>query len=151
MIDVLFVDKQVILATTAPVPSAMAVMNLATLHRTVPTRFLPQVHHATKINLIQDINIPTPEGTDHTPLITVPDTEDVSAGHSPTTIPKAKEAAVLEGMPQAPHPTSTAAHATLCPMETPITTCTVTPTGLVTPHPMLTTSPADVPQTTPQT
>ena len=45
---VLFVDEWVILATTAPVHSVTAVMNLATLQRTAPTRFLPQEHHATK-------------------------------------------------------------------------------------------------------
>ena len=42
MISVLSVDGQVILAATALMPSVMAVMNLATLPRTVPTRFLHQ-------------------------------------------------------------------------------------------------------------
>ena len=37
MIDVFFVDEQVILATTALMPSVMVVMNLATLHRTALT------------------------------------------------------------------------------------------------------------------
>ena len=49
MIDVLFVDKQVILAAAALMPNAMAVMNKNTSHRTAPTRFLHQEHHATKI------------------------------------------------------------------------------------------------------
>ena len=86
MIEVLFVDEQVILATTVPMPSAMAVMNLATFPSSDPTRLLPQEHHTTKTDLIQGINIPTPKGTDHTPLIMVPDMEDISAGHSPTAI-----------------------------------------------------------------
>ena len=68
MIDVLFVDEQVILATTSQMPSAMAVINLATLHRSAP-RFLCQEHHAIKTDLIHGIDIPTPKGTDHTPLI----------------------------------------------------------------------------------
>ena len=46
----------------------MAVMNLATLHRTAPTRFLPQEHNATKTDLIQGIDLTTTEGTDHTDL-----------------------------------------------------------------------------------
>ena len=45
MIDALFVDEQIILATTAPVRSVTAVMNLATLHKTALTRLLPQEHH----------------------------------------------------------------------------------------------------------
>ena len=81
----LFVDEQVILATTALMPSVMAVMNLDTLYRTVPTRFLHQEHHASKTDLIQGINTPTIEGTDHTPIM-VPDIGDISEGHSPPTI-----------------------------------------------------------------
>ena len=38
--------------------SVTAGMNLATLHRTAPTRFLPQEHHATKKDFIQGIDIP---------------------------------------------------------------------------------------------
>ena len=46
------VDGSVILAINALMYSVMAVMNLATLHGTFPTRFLPQEHHATKTDLI---------------------------------------------------------------------------------------------------
>ena len=81
MIDFLFVDAQVILATTALLPSVMAVMNLATLYRTVPTRFLSHEHSTIKTDLIQGINIPTPKGTDCTPPIMVPDMGDISVGH----------------------------------------------------------------------
>ena len=56
MINVLSVDRQVILAATA-LSSVMAVMNLATLPRTAPTRFLHQEHHATMEDLVQGINI----------------------------------------------------------------------------------------------
>ena len=49
-------------------------------------------------------NIPTPKGTDHTPLIMIPDMEDISADHSPTAIPTVTEAAVSEGTPHTPYP-----------------------------------------------
>ena len=78
MIDVLFLNEWVILTATAPMHSITNVMNLATLHRTDPTRFLPQEHQATKTDLIQGIDIPTPGGTDHTPPIMVPDMADIS-------------------------------------------------------------------------
>ena len=52
MIDILVVDEWVTFATTAQMPSVMAVMNLATLYRTVPTRLLSQEHHTTKTDLI---------------------------------------------------------------------------------------------------
>ena len=54
--------------TTAPVHSITAVMNLATLHKTAPTRFLPQEHHATKTGLIPGHDTPTPKGRDHISL-----------------------------------------------------------------------------------
>ena len=57
MIDALFVDEWVILATTAPMYRVTARMNLATLHKTVPTRFSDQEHHATKTDLIHSIDI----------------------------------------------------------------------------------------------
>ena len=143
MIDVLFVDAQVILTATALMPSVMAVMNLATLHRTAPTRFLPQEHHITKTVLIQDIDTPTTKGTDHT-LIIVPDKGDISADHSPATVSTMREATVLDGTPHAPLPATIAAHAALWPMDAPITTCAMTLAGIVTPHPAPTTSPADI-------
>ena len=126
MTDVLFVDKQVILAATTLTPSVTAVMNLATLHRTALSRFLSKEHHATKTDLVQGINTPTPKGTDHTPFITVPDMKDISAGHSPTTM---TEAAVSEDTPHAPHPATAAAPTTLWLMDAPITTHAMTPTG----------------------
>ena len=113
MIDVLFVDKQVILAATALMPSVMAVINLATLHKTAPTGFLHQGHHATKTDLIQGINTPTPKGTDCTPPIIVPDMGDILAGHSPGTIPTTAEAAVLKGTPHTSLQATAAAHAAL--------------------------------------
>ena len=103
MIDVFFVDEWVTLATTALMPSVIAVMNLATLHRTVPTRFLPQEHHTTKTDLFQGIDIPTPVGTDHTPPIMVPYMGDILAGHSPKDIPTVTETAVWEGTHLTPH------------------------------------------------
>ena len=82
----MFVDEWVILATTAPLCSVTAVMNLVTLHRTAPRRFLPQEHHSTKTDLNEGINIPTPKETDHTLPIMFPDMGDISAGHNPATI-----------------------------------------------------------------
>ena len=102
-------------------PSVMAVMNLATLHRTAPTRFLPQEHHGTKTYLIQGIDTPTTEGTDHTPIM-VQDIGDISTGHSPTTIPTMREAAAIEGTPHGPLSAIAAACATLWPMDASITT-----------------------------
>ena len=98
MIDVLFVDAQVIVATTTLMLSVMAVMDLAILHRIAPTRLLHQEHHATKKDLIQGIDTPTTEGTDHAPIM-VPDIGDISADYSPTIIPITIEEAVLEDTP----------------------------------------------------
>ena len=70
---------------------------------------------------------------------------DIS-GHSPT----ATEAAVLEGTPCDPLPAMAATPTTLWPMDAPITTHATMPTGIVTPHPILTTS-ADVTHATQQT
>ena len=72
----------------------MAMMNLATLHRTAPTRFLPPEHHGMKTDLIQGIDIPTPKGTNHTPPIMLLDMGVILAGHSHTTIPTVTEAAL---------------------------------------------------------
>ena len=152
MIDV-FVDEWVILTTTVPMHSVTAAMNLATLHRAAPTRFLPQEHHVTKTDFNQGINIPTPKGTDHTPPIRVLDMGDLSANHNPTAIPTMTGVAVSEGIHQAPHPATAVAHAALQLMDAPITICTMThPTGKVTPHSTLTTSPTGLTHTTiPQT
>ena len=145
MIDVLFVDEWVILATTAPVHSVTAVMNLTPLHRTAPTRFLPQEYHVTKIDLIQGTDIPTPNGTDHTSPTMVPDMGDIPADHNPTTIPTLTGAAVSEGTHHAPHPATTAACATLQLMDAPIAICALThPTGIVESHSTFTTSPRGI-------
>ena len=86
MIDVLFVAEKVIFAATPLMPSVMAVMNLAILHRTAPTTFLHHECHTTKTDLIQGINTPTTEGTHHTPIM-VRDIEKNLAGHSPAQFP----------------------------------------------------------------
>ena len=136
MLDALFVDEQVIFAATAQMLSVIAVMNLATLHRTAPTRFFLQEHHTSKTDLIQGIDIPTPEGIDQTPPIMVPGMGDISAGHSHTAIPTMTEVAVPESTPWTPHPATTAACAALWLMDASIPTHVVTPTGIVTsiPH-----------------
>ena len=64
MISILSVDGQVILATTALVPSVMSVMNLATLPRTAPTGFLYQEYHGTTEDLIQGIDSSSDSSSD---------------------------------------------------------------------------------------
>ena len=61
------------------------------------------------------------------------------------------EAAILEGTPNTLLPATTAAHATLQLMDTPITPHTMIPTGIVIFHPVLTISLTDATHTTPQT
>ena len=90
MIDVLFVDEQVILAANALMPNVMALMNLATLHRTTPTIFFHQEHQTIKTDLIQGINTSNTKMTDHTPIM-VPDIGDISAGHHPTMIQQQRQ------------------------------------------------------------
>ena len=97
MIDVLFVDELVILVTASTVHSVTAAMNFATLHRTVPTRFPPQEHHATKTYLIQGIDIPRPKGTDHTLPTMVTDMGDISTDHNHDAIPTTTGAAAVSG------------------------------------------------------
>ena len=94
-------------------PSAMAGMNLATLHMTASTRVLSQEHHTSKTDIIQGIDIPTPKRTDHTPPIMDPDMGDIPAGQSPAAILTATEATVSEGTPYGPHPAPAAAHTAL--------------------------------------
>ena len=151
MINVLFVNALVILAATALMPGVMVVMNLATWCKTAPTTFLPQEHHATR-NRSHSKHQYThnQRGTDHTPIM-VPDIGDISAGHSPATVPISTKAAALEGTPHAPLPSITAACTALWSMVGHITTCAMTPTGIVAPHPTLATSPTDITHATPQT
>ena len=143
MISVLSLDRQVISAATAMMPSVMAVMSLAILPRTAPTGFLSQENNAPMDDLIQGIDTPTTGGIDHT-LIMVPDIGDITVDHSPTPIHTVTEAATLEGTPHAHLLATIAAHAALPLMDAP----TVITTVIVTPHPILTTSPTG---TTPQT
>ena len=152
MIDFLFVGKQVILATNAPIYSVTAAMNFTTVHRTAPTRFLPQEHHATKTDLIQGIGIPTTKGKNHTPPVMVPVMGDISANHNPAAIPTVTRAAVSEGTHCIPHPATTAACTTLRPMDAPIAICMTFPFGIITPHVALATSPTGISHATiPQT
>ena len=81
----------------------------------------------------------------------VPDIGDISLDNSPTAIPIVTEGAVLEGTPHALLPATTAAYNILQLMDTSITPCTMRSTGIVTPHPTLTTSPADITHTPPWT
>ena len=107
---------------------------ISTLPRTAPTRFLNQKCHTTMAYLTQGINTPTTRGTDHTPIMAL-DIGDISAGHSPVLIPTESAAACVT-----PHV-----------MDGPITPHTLLPTGKVTLHPTLTTSPVGATHATPQT
>ena len=74
----------------------------------------------------------------------------ISNHHNHTTIPTvAGAAAVSKVTHHTPHPGTAVAHITLQLMDAPITTSTPThPTGTVTPHPTLATSPTDITHTT---
>ena len=121
-----------------------------TFPRTAPTRFLHQEHHTTMEHLTQGTNTPTTRGTGHTPIMAL-DIRDISRGHNPTLIPIVTEAAVLEGTPHTLLQATTAAHAAPQPMDAPITPHAMIPTGIVTLHPTLTTSPVGTTHATPWT
>ena len=100
-------------------PSVIAVMNLATLSRTAPTRFLNNKHHANMEDLIQGIYTPTTGETDHTPIM-VPDIGEITADHSPGPILNVTEAADLEGTPHALLPATTSTCAAPQPIGAPL-------------------------------
>ena len=126
--------------------SVTAVMILATLHKTAPTRFLPQEHHSTKTGLVPGHNTPTHKGTDHTPPTRGRDMGDISAGHNHANIPTVTGAAALtDNRHCTPYPATIAAGVTLSLMDAPVTTHTMTYyTGRTAPHLRLATSPTDI-------
>ena len=87
-------------------------------------------------DLIQGIVTTTTGGKDHTPIM-VPHIGDITADHSPTPIHTVTETVILEGTLYTLLPATTAACATLQLIDAPVTSC-----NIVTPHPMLATSPA---------
>ena len=97
--------------------SVTAVMNLAIFHMAAPARFFHEEHHATKTDLIQGIDIPTPRGTDHTPSTMVIDMGDMSTNHNPTAYPTMTGAAASEGKHHTLHSSTTASHSTLWLMD----------------------------------
>ena len=138
--------KWVIWVATTLTQSVIAVMNLANLCWTAPTRFLHQKHYTTKTGLIQGNDTPTPKGTGHTQTTVGTDMGDISTDHNHAAIQTITgAAAVSEGTHHSPYPGTAAAHVILWMMDAPIATHTIThPTGIVTPHPILTTSSAEV-------
>ena len=131
-----------------------AVMNLATLHMTAPTRFLHWEHHTTKTGVIPGHNTMKPKETDYTQPTMGTDMGDISTNHNDATFPTMTEAAAVpDGTHHSPHPATTVAHAALWLMDAPIATQAMThPTGTVTPHPELSISPTVITHTTiPQT
>ena len=134
-----------VLAATALMYSVAAVMNLTTLDRTAPTRFLSQEHHATKTDLFQGIDIPIPKETVHTPPTMITGMVDIATNNNPATIPTTRGAASSEDTHYAPHAATRAASTTLWLINALITIHAVThPTGIVAPYPALTISSADV-------
>ena len=102
-IDALFVDKWAIMATTASMYSDTAAMNSATFHKTVPTRLLPQEHHATKTGIVPGHNTQTTKGTDQNPPTIDTDIEGISTDHNHTSIPTMTgAAAATEGTLHSP-------------------------------------------------
>ena len=96
------------LATTAPMHSATAAINLATLYRNAPTRFFPQNHHSTNTGLDQGHDTPTPKGTDHNSITIETDMGDISTKHNHTANPTVTGAtAVTEGTHHTPHLSTT--------------------------------------------
>ena len=136
MIDVLFVDRQAILAPTALMCSITAAMNMATLDKTAPTGFLPQEHHATQTGLIPGHDTTTCKGTDQKSTHYRYRNGRHSTDHNHTintTVTGAVE--VTEGTHHAPHPDITVACATLPPTDVLISTHTMTyPTDVVALH-----------------
>ena len=109
----MLIDEWVILDATALMHSVTAMMNLATLHRTVQARFLHWEHHATMTGLIQGNDTPTHEGTDHTPPTMGTDKGDISTNHNHVAITTTTgTTAVLEYTHCTPHPATTVVHAT---------------------------------------
>ena len=128
-----------------PMHSATAVMNWATLHRTPPTRFLPQEHHANKTDLIQGIDIPG--GTDHTPPTMAPVFGDISTNHSHHHYHHDRSSSFRRHTSHS----SSSHHSSLChpwPIDAPTAIYAMTvPTGIVTSHSGLATSPMDISHT----
>ena len=116
MIDDLFVDKWVILATSALMCSVMAVM--ATLHRTAK-----QDSSLRNTTIQRQISFQASKirGTDHSPHIMIPDMGSLSAAHNPTAIPTTTGTAVSEVTHHVPHQATTAACAVLWSMDAPST------------------------------
>ena len=134
--------------------SITPMMNLATSHKTYPTRLLLQEDLATKTGLIPGHDTPTPKWMDQNPPIIDTDMGDISIDHNHTTISTAAEAAAItKGTHHTPQSAFTVAHTTLWLVNTPIATHTATCTmGIVVLHLEHTTSPNDITHATiPQT
>ena len=81
----------------------------------------------------------------------VPDMGYILTDHRPATIPTVIETVFSGGTLHTPHISTAAACTDLWPVDAPITICTMTTTGIVTPHPAFSPSPADITHATPQT
>ena len=128
-------------------------VNLAILHRTAPTRFLPQEHYTTETGLIQGHDISTWKGTDHTPPTMSTNIGDNSTNHNHAAIPTMTgAAAVPEGTLHSP---SCHCRSSCCPLadgHLHCHSCHDTPNRHSHTHSTLATSPTDMTHTTiPQT
>ena len=94
--------------------SVAAVMDLATLHKNVQTRLLPQENNAIRKDVIPGHDTPIPKGTDYNLLTIDTDMTNISTDHSHTNDPTVSEAlAVIYDTHCSTHPTIKAVHITL--------------------------------------
>ena len=128
----------------------MAVMNFATLNRTAQTRFLHQGHCATKTDIIQGINISTPKGTDCTPYYGLWHGRHFSRSQSHGHSHHDKSSSFRRHTWHSSSSHCSSSYHLLANGH-PVTTCAITPTGIVASHPTLATSPTDITHVTPQT
>ena len=111
-----------------------------------PTRFLHQEHHSSMEDFIQDIDTPTPVGSNHFPIM-FKDIAEITVDHSPTPVCTVTETTTLKGTPHTPLPATATACTTLQLMDAP----TMIPTVIVALHPTLNISLTGTTLTTPWT
>ena len=105
IIDALFLNRHAILAATSPMHSVTAVINLATLHKTSPIRFIPQEHHVTWTDLIPGDDTPTSKDIYHNLPTMDTDMGGISTDHNcipNSTVSRAAAAVATEGIHCAP-------------------------------------------------
>ena len=119
MTDVLYVARQVILVTPAPMHSVITVMVLVILSRTAQRKFPHHEHLVTTTDHTPNHVMTTAAGTDHSPFITDAARENALTGWSHTAnLATAEATATVKGMHPTPNPTTEAASDTHPPTDT---------------------------------